>query len=150
MVDGNAAPGMLVQRAFREGAYMQNSDKATTFGVLVSQPRPLVWTVRWADGKVRDYHTGYRGQFQLCFAQSCLASGAPLTYNTVQEMEAQNKKVAVTDGMFCMNSSCAPGTVRWVNDKVRMQGHGLLVTQVHAEHSPLPFSLSFGRLVHMP
>lgn len=33
----NAEPGMLVQRAFREGAAVQNSEKATMIGVLLGR-----------------------------------------------------------------------------------------------------------------
>lgn len=108
-----------LQRSYREGAVAQNSDKASIIGVLVSRgPSPNTWTVRWPDSSVRTYRCGFKGQFQLAFAQSNVVAGAPLMHSTVLAAEAKERRIPVTDGMFCMRSACAPGAVRWVNDQV--------------------------------
>jgi hypothetical protein len=37
-------------------------------------------------------------------------------HSTVVEMAAVNRRLAVTDCMFCMSSTSSPGAVRYVND----------------------------------
>jgi hypothetical protein len=84
VTDANAAPGMLVQRLFREGSAKMSSNKASMIGQLVGQIYEGAWSVRWPDASVGKYKTGLNGQFQLCFAQSNLLAGAPVMISTIQ------------------------------------------------------------------
>jgi len=58
VTDANAAPGMLVQRAYTSGAVLDGSEKATMLGELVRSAGPHMWEVQWRDGSVGVYKTG--------------------------------------------------------------------------------------------
>lgn len=70
MCAGNAAVGMLVQRAYTSDVMLEMSDKAQMIGTLVGKAGPHKWLVQWPDGRIRAYHCGAKNKFQLCFTNT--------------------------------------------------------------------------------
>eukprot|EP00798_Chlamydomonas_sp_ICE-L_P024055 gene24055-9627_t len=112
VTDANSAPGMLVQRAYRNRAALDGSTKAMMIGTLVSQPSSHTWRVQWPDGSSQTYLTGGNGRFQLCFAQTHWRAGAPLIAATTRPSDGSSQQsIAVVDGMHAIGGGMPPGTL---------------------------------------
>ncbi|KAF5835521.1 hypothetical protein DUNSADRAFT_7260 [Dunaliella salina] len=117
VTDANAAPGMLVQRAYSAGAraysagaVLDGSEKATMLGELLRPAGAHMWEVQWRDGTVGVYKTGANNKFQLCFLNLHAATGAPLLYSTVVNQAAIGAtRMPVTDGPHCVAGGAEPG-----------------------------------------
>jgi hypothetical protein len=123
VTDANAAPGMLVQRAYVAGAMLEGSEKAMQIGELVRRVAPNIWEVKWPDGHMGAYKCGATNRFQLCFVNMHESAGAPLTSATVSTLAAAGiTRIPVMDGPHAVAGGMPPGTVRYVNDPQTQQG----------------------------